>query len=167
MFIIGALQIGTIYARNYGEFLAVRALFGIGMHPSSWEYDNHRLNLFPIGMGGVWGNAIAMGLESVPVEARGLLSGILQQGYSLGYLLAAAFTLAFASEGTAPDSYKILFWIGAGSSFTVGVIRILFPESEQFIKAKKEGTRGGHTKKFIGERLFSNVLAAFPLAGYL
>lgn len=33
MFIIGALQIGTIYARNYGEFLAVRALFGIGMQP--------------------------------------------------------------------------------------------------------------------------------------
>ena len=101
-------------------------------------------------MGGVWGNAIAMGLESVPVEARGLLSGILQQGYSLGYLLAAAFTLAFASEGTAPDSYKILFWIGAGSSFTVGIIRMFFPESEQFIKAKKEGTRGGHTKKFLG-----------------
>jgi len=34
MFIIGALQIGTIYARNYGEFLAVRALFGIGVYPS-------------------------------------------------------------------------------------------------------------------------------------
>ena len=110
--------------------------------------------LSPIGMGGVWGNAIAMGLEAVPVEARGLLSGILQQGYSLGYLLAAAFTLAFASEGTAPDSYKILFWIGAGASFTVGVVRIFFPESEQFIKAKKEGKRGGHTKKFIGERFF-------------
>jgi len=100
-------------------------------------------------MGGVWGNAVAMGLESVPVEARGLLSGLLQQGYSLGFLLAAAFTLAFASEGTAPDSFKILFWIGAGASFAVGIIRILFPESEQFLKAKKEGKRGGHTKKFI------------------
>ena len=33
MFIIGALQIGTIYARNYHEFLVVRALFGIGMYP--------------------------------------------------------------------------------------------------------------------------------------
>ena len=118
---------------------------------SSWEREIHELNHFLIGMGGVWGNAIAMGLESVPVEARGLLSGVLQQGYSLGYLLAAAFTLAFASEGSAPDSYKILFWIGAGASFSVGIIRILFPESEQFIKAKKEGTRGGHTKKFIGE----------------
>ena len=113
-------------------------------------------------MGGVWGNAIAMGLESVPVEARGLLSGILQQGYSLGYLLAAAFTLAFASEGTAADSYKILFWIGAGASFTVGVIRMFFPESEQFIKAKKEGKRGGHTKAFIGQQLSFYGLVTFP-----
>lgn len=102
-----------------------------------------------------------MGLEAVPVEARGLFSGILQQGYSLGYLLAAAFTLAFASEGSAPDSYKILFWIGAGASFSVGIIRILFPESGQFIKAK-EGRTGGHTKKFIGEYNFSDSLAAFP-----
>ena len=116
-------------------------------------------------MGGVWGNAIAMGLESVPVEARGLLSGILQQGYSLGYLLAAAFTLAFASEGSAPDSFKILFWIGAGASFAVGFIRILFPESEQFIKAKKEGKRGGHTKKFIGKLcLFLMGRQLFPSA---
>ena len=35
MFIIGALQIGTVYARNYNEFLAVRALFGIGTYPPS------------------------------------------------------------------------------------------------------------------------------------
>jgi hypothetical protein len=32
MFIIGGLQIGTIYAKNYGQFLAVRALFGIGVY---------------------------------------------------------------------------------------------------------------------------------------
>ena len=40
MFIIGALQIGTIYAKNYGQFLAVRALFGIGGYPSSCEHEN-------------------------------------------------------------------------------------------------------------------------------
>ena len=35
-------------------------------------------------MGGVYGNAIAMALENCPGEARGLMSGILQQGYSMG-----------------------------------------------------------------------------------
>jgi len=113
-------------------------------------------------MGGVWGNAIAMGLEAVPVEAHGLLSGILQQGHSLGYLLAAAFTLAFASEGTALDSHKILFWIGAGASFSVCVIQMFFPGSEQFIQAKKEGKRGGHTKAFICEQFFFWCAGGFP-----
>ena len=32
MFIIGGLQIGTNYAKTFGQFLAVRALFGIGMY---------------------------------------------------------------------------------------------------------------------------------------
>jgi hypothetical protein len=36
---------------------------------------------FGIAMGGVWGNAAATALEDAPVEARGILSGILQQGY--------------------------------------------------------------------------------------
>ena len=65
MLILGLLQIATIYSKTFGQFLAVRSLFGLFM-------------------GGVYGNAIAMALENCPGEARGLMSGILQQGYSLG-----------------------------------------------------------------------------------
>lgn len=39
MFIIGALQIGTIYAKNYSQFLAVRSLFGIGVCHFSYRED--------------------------------------------------------------------------------------------------------------------------------
>ncbi|KAG9094226.1 hypothetical protein FS749_012865 [Ceratobasidium sp. UAMH 11750] len=131
MFIIGALQLGTAYAPTYHAFLGVRSLFGIGM-------------------GGVWGCAIAMALESVPIEARGLMSGILQQGYSLGYLLAAVFNLSIAPRGGA-DGFKDLFYIGAGASFFVGLVRMLFPESEQFRRAKEQGQKGGHTKQFMKE----------------
>lgn len=53
--------VGTIYAPTFSAFLGVRSLFGIMM-------------------GGVFGGAAAMALENVPVEARGLLSGIFQQG---------------------------------------------------------------------------------------
>lgn len=130
-FIIGALQLGTAYAPTYHVFLGVRSLFGIGM-------------------GGVWGCAIAMALESVPIEARGLMSGILQQGYSLGYLLAAVFNLSIAPRGGA-DGFKDLFYIGAGASFFVGFVRMLFPESEQFRRAKEQGRKGGHTKQFMQE----------------
>lgn len=101
-------------------------------------------------MGGVWGCAIAMALESVPIEARGLMSGILQQGYALGYLLAAVFNMTIAPRGGA-DGFKDLFYIGAGASFFVGIVRMLFPESEQFRRAKEQGQKGGHTKQFMKE----------------
>ncbi|TAQ87073.1 hypothetical protein B7494_g4590 [Chlorociboria aeruginascens] len=120
LIILGCLQIATIYSKNFQQFLAVRSLFGLFM-------------------GGVYGNAIAMALENCPVNARGLMSGILQQGYSMGYVIAACANLGV---GGASDSWKTVFWIGAGLSLGVGVIRMLLPESNQFIEAKKIGKKG-------------------------
>lgn len=117
MIILGLLQIATIYSATFSQFLAVRSLFGLFM-------------------GGVYGNAIAMALENCPVDARGLMSGILQQGYSLGYVLAACANLGV---GGSTESWKTVFWIGTGLSIGVGVIRLFFPESQQFIRAKREG----------------------------
>lgn len=62
-----------------------------------------------------------MALESCPIEARGLMSGILQQGYSLGYLLAAVFNLTLVPQ----NGWQILFHIGAGGSFAIGLIRYI------------------------------------------
>ncbi|PLB39452.1 carboxylic acid transport protein [Aspergillus candidus] len=117
MIVLGVLQIATIYSRTFSQFLAVRSLFGLFM-------------------GGVYGNAIAMALEHCPANARGLMSGILQQGYSLGYVLAACANLGV---GGAVETWKTVFWIAAGLSIGVGVIRIFFPESQQFIDAKRSG----------------------------
>lgn len=63
------LQIGSSFCNTYPQFLGVRSLFGIAM-------------------GGIWGLAVATALENVPVETRGFLSGLLQEGYAVGYLLA-------------------------------------------------------------------------------
>ena len=46
--------------------------------------------LYGIGMGGYWGIGASLVMESSPPRLRGLFSGIMQAGYSLGYLLAAA-----------------------------------------------------------------------------
>ncbi|KAJ5096110.1 hypothetical protein NUU61_005466 [Penicillium alfredii] len=119
MIILGVLQIATIYSSTFQQFLAVRSLFGLFM-------------------GGVYGNAIAMALEHCPVNARGLMSGILQQGYSLGYVLAACANLGV---GGGTESWKTVFWAAAGISIGVGLIRMLFPESKQFLEAKKAGKR--------------------------
>ncbi|KAF1979051.1 carboxylic acid transport protein-like protein [Bimuria novae-zelandiae CBS 107.79] len=117
MIILGLLQIATIYAATFQQFLAVRSLFGLFM-------------------GGVFGNAIAMALENCPTNARGLMSGILQQGYSFGYVLAACANLGVGGE---TNSWKTVFWAGAGFSIGIGLIRILFPESKQFIEARAAG----------------------------
>ncbi|MEV3973237.1 MFS transporter [Streptomyces sp. NPDC050698] len=45
--------------------------------------------LYGIGMGGEWGLGAALAMEKTPTERRGFWSGLLQSGYSLGYLLAA------------------------------------------------------------------------------
>src|SRR5205085_11898551 len=58
-------------APNYTTFLILRALFGIGM-------------------GGEWGVGASLAMEKVPPRLRGVLSGLLQEGYAVGYLLAAA-----------------------------------------------------------------------------
>lgn len=60
----------TPFAPSFRIFVLLRALFGIGM-------------------GGYWGVGSALVMESCPARWRGLFSGILQAGYSVGYLLAA------------------------------------------------------------------------------
>jgi MFS family permease len=66
------------------------------------------------------------------------MSGILQQGYSFGYVIAACANLGV---GGSVQSWKTVFWIGAGISIGVGLIRIAFPESKQFVEAQKAGKR--------------------------
>lgn len=58
------------FAPNYTVLLVLRLLYGIGM-------------------GGEWGLGAALAMEKIPAERRGFWSGLLQSGYSLGYLLAA------------------------------------------------------------------------------
>lgn len=76
LFII--LELASGFANNLQQFLAVRSLYGIAM-------------------GGLFGPAAATALEDLPYDARGLLSGIYQQGYATGYLLAAIFYRAVSS----------------------------------------------------------------------
>ncbi|CAC9889555.1 unnamed protein product [Aureobasidium pullulans] len=77
-----------------------------------------------------------MALENCPTDARGLMSGILQQGYSMGYVFAACANLGV---GGAIETWKTVFWIAAGLSIGVGLIRCCFPESKQFLENKKNG----------------------------
>jgi len=91
-----------------------------------------------------------MALENSPAEARGLMSGILQQGYSFGYVLAACANLGV---GGSKESWQKVFWAGAGLSIGVGLIRALpfFPESPQFLLAKQAGAKHVDYRAFMKE----------------
>ena len=100
------MELLTAFAPNFTIFLILRALFGIGM-------------------GGEWGLGASLAMESLPTQARGLFSGILQQGYAVGYLLAAlVYWIVFPHFG-----WRGLFIAGAVPAFLVIYIRARVPES--------------------------------------
>jgi SHS family lactate transporter-like MFS transporter len=125
------LELGTGFCQTYKQFLAVRALFGVAM-------------------GGLYGNAAATALEDCPAEARGLISGMLQQGYAFGYLLATAFARGLVN--TTSHGWRPLFWFGAGPPVLIIIFRLCLPETEAFKRrvAVREG-KGDVAGTFISE----------------
>ncbi len=106
-----ALELGTGFCQTYKQFLACRALFGVAM-------------------GGLYGNAAATALEDLPEDARGLMSGFLQQGYAFGYLLATAFARGLVN--TTPHGWRPLFWFGACPPVLIIAFRLMLPETATY-----------------------------------
>src|SRR5947207_5446 len=76
-------------------------------------------------MGGEWGLGAALAMEILPPESRGIFSGILQQGYAVGYLLAAILHYAVIEN----IGWRAMFWIGSFPALLVIVLRFFVPES--------------------------------------
>src|SRR3979411_2887112 len=107
------VEVATGFAHSFTTFLVLRALFGIGM-----------------GGGGGVGASLAM--EKVPPRLRGFLSGMLQQGYALGYLLAAVcFYFVFPRWGWRP-----MFFIGGLPALPGLFVRFKVKESEVWQKTR-------------------------------
>lgn len=100
-------------APSYRTFLILRALYGIGM-------------------GGEWGVGAALAMEAVGPGSRGFFSGLLQEGYAVGYLLAAAaFFFVFPRFGWRP-----LFFIGGLPALLTIYIRSKVPESQAWERTR-------------------------------
>jgi SHS family lactate transporter-like MFS transporter len=107
-------------APTFAIFLGTRALFGIAM-------------------GGEWGVGAALALESLPAEGRGFFSGLLQEGYVVGSMLAALFYLAFPYlHGTGSFSaWRVLFLIGAVPSLLLLLLLRKVDESPAWLVRRK------------------------------
>src|SRR5882672_8252568 len=110
-----AVSVVSGLAQNYTTFMICRALFGIGM-------------------GGQWGVGASLTMEQVPPRMRGVLSGLLQEGYAAGYLLAAAcYFFVFPRWGWRP-----MFFLGGLPALLVIYVRLYVRESEVWKKTRHE-----------------------------
>lgn len=138
--LIAILALATAFVQTFQQFLAVRALFGIMM-------------------GGIYGMATATALENMPAEARGLFSGLLQQGYAVGYLLAAGLNLSLVAK---TDNWRSIFYFGSGLSLAVAILRAVCPESPAFLVARLQGKlqADGSLGRSAGKIYWESLIAA-------
>jgi SHS family lactate transporter-like MFS transporter len=132
-------ELASAFAPSLKVFLITRALFGIAM-------------------GGEWGVGAALAFETLPVEGRGSFSGLLQEGYAVGYLMAAlAYAIAFRFVG-----WRGMFVIGALPAFLVIYIRTKVEESpawkEGRVLREAESRLGKDILTYLGTFAFLVVL---------
>jgi MFS transporter, SHS family, lactate transporter len=118
------IEVCSGLAPSYAIFLLLRLLYGIGM-------------------GGEWGVGASLAMETVPRRWRGLLSGLLQEGYACGFLLAAVVyglvsPHAGWSELFGTDNWRLLFFVGGLPALLSLFIRARVKETEAWHESKTD-----------------------------
>ncbi|MCX8959429.1 MFS transporter [Erwinia psidii] len=104
----------SAWSPTLGTFLAFRVIYGIAM-------------------GGVWGVASSLAMETIPDRSRGMMSGFFQAGYPAGYLLASViFGLFYSTVG-----WRGMFLIGALPVLLLPFIWFKVPESPVWLAARE------------------------------
>jgi len=132
------------FAPNYTVFLILRAIYGIGM-------------------GGEWGVGASLAMESVPQRWRGIFSGILQGGYSVGYILAA-----IAARFILPAwGWRAMFWVGGVPALLAFYIRLRVKESKAW-EAHRVPTFGAVVRSATEHwKIFSYLVLMMTLMMFL
>ena len=143
------------FSTSYSMLFAFRALFGIGM-------------------GGVWAAGMPLAIEHWPQHLRGTVSGMLQSGYSAGFMLSAlVYNFVYPLVADKPDlGWRVMLWIGILPAFLVLWIMARVKESPVWLERRralggKPPSEGMALRRLFGKDLFrttlhtSLVMAAF------
>jgi SHS family lactate transporter-like MFS transporter len=131
------VELASAFAPNLVTLLALRALFGFAM-------------------GGEWGVGAALALETLPAKNRGFFSGLLQEGYVIGFLLASfVYAYVFVHVG-----WRGMFIIGAAPAVLVIFIRMGVHESPTWLA-------GAAQKRASAAAIWAAVKNYFPTLVYL
>jgi SHS family lactate transporter-like MFS transporter len=109
------------FSTSYRMLFAFRALFGIGM-------------------GGVWAAGMPLTLEHWPAHLRGIASGMLQAGYSAGYMLSAlVFQYVYPLVNQRDDyGWRAMLWIGVVPALLVFWIMSGVEESPVWLHRRRQ-----------------------------
>jgi SHS family lactate transporter-like MFS transporter len=123
-------ELGSAFAPSFKMFLILRACFGIAM-------------------GGEWGVVAALAFETLPAKGRGFFSGLLQEGYVVGNLLAGlAYGTLFPHIG-----WRGMFVVGAVPAFLIIYIRTKVEESPAWLA----GRVSRNAERHLGKDVFKNL----------
>src|SRR5471030_2382452 len=144
------------FSTSFGMLFAIRALFGIGM-------------------GGVWAAGMPLTLEHWPVHLRGTASGLMQGGYSMGFLLSAlVYEFVYPAVNHGSDmGWRVMMWIGILPSFLVFFIMKGVKESPVWLarqqQLKKDSQRDtlSLTRLFKPDLIRTTVHTAIMMAAFL
>lgn len=110
--------------------------------------------LFGIGMGGMWAAGMPLALEQWPAKHRGIASGILQGGYSAGFLLSSlVYQLGYPLVSDNPDwSWRIMLWAGVLPAIAIFFLMTRVSESPLWLEQQR--LRAGQPQRLSLARLF-------------
>jgi SHS family lactate transporter-like MFS transporter len=112
--------------------------------------------LFGIGMGGMWAAGMPLALEQWPAKFRGIASGILQGGYSAGFLLSSlVYQLGYPFISNRPEyAWRIMLWAGVGPGILIFLAMRRVPESPVWLDKQRELAASGARARLSLGRLF-------------
>jgi SHS family lactate transporter-like MFS transporter len=134
------------FSTSYRMLFAIRALFGIGM-------------------GGVWAAGMPLTLEHWPAHLRGTASGMMQSGYSMGFLLSSLvfqFVYPVVNRGT-DMGWRVMLWIGILPAFLVFFIMKGVKESPVWLDRQRHLREQNQKDSLSLPRLFQRDLIATTL----
>jgi SHS family lactate transporter-like MFS transporter len=166
---IGAFVFGILADRHgrRGLLIANILFYSImeicsGFAPTYTTFFIFRL-LYGIGMGGTWGIGASLAMESIPASWRGFVSGLLQEGYAVGNILAAiCYYTVFPHWGWRP-----MFFIGAVPALLTLLVCWKVKESEAWHSSRT--TDWGTYRRAIGKnwKLFGYLVILMAMMNFM
>ncbi|KAJ2833330.1 Carboxylic acid transporter [Coemansia furcata] len=114
LFLFTIIELATGFSHNLSTFIGLRAIYGVLM-------------------GGEWGLGSSLAMEALPVESRGIFSGILQEGYAVGNLIAAMMYYAIVPN----LGWRALYWISIIPAAITIVLAYFLDETDAWRQARQ------------------------------